>query len=74
MRYESAGFRRVTAIRPVYLQYLLLQGVDVLWQARAPISDRGGWGIDGVSFDSDTSLYEGADDGLQQGELHSRET
>jgi hypothetical protein len=32
-KYESAGFRRVTAIRPVYLQYLLLQGVDVLWQA-----------------------------------------
>ena len=30
--YESPGFRRVTAIRPVYLQYLLLRGVSVLWQ------------------------------------------
>ncbi len=39
LQYESAGFRRVTAIRPVYLQYLLLQGVDVLWQASAPLSD-----------------------------------
>ena len=30
--YESPGFRRVTAIRPVYLQYLLLRGVSVRWQ------------------------------------------
>ena len=30
--YESPGFRQVTAIRPVYLQYILLRGVDALWQ------------------------------------------
>ena len=30
--YESPGFRRVTAIRPIYLQYLLLRGVNALWQ------------------------------------------
>ena len=30
--YETEGFRQVTAIRPVYLQYLLLQGVNALWQ------------------------------------------
>ncbi len=55
-RYGSAGFRRLTAIRPVYLQYILLQGFDVLWQVGLPLSISGCRGAEREKIQESSSL------------------